>query len=592
MPLLTRAFSQFKLAALGLVLLTVVTRLPSLLHPWPIDDEAVYSVVANEIVDGGRPYVDAVERKPPLLFWLYAGIIEVTGKFNPTGLHAVAVAWTLATMAGLYVIGRQLFDRGTGLVAALLYTVYQPWGQYKNLAFNGELMMNLPLVCACAIVFARRSAGLRPELLAAGALLGIAFLLKQPAAIAAVPLGIYLLLPAYRTSRGLTRTASVIHAFLLTVGFLAVLGLVIAILQKQGILRDAFFWTITNHANPHVFWRKGAVSTLAFLACCFPLVIGAAMSFRDKRGIWAEKSPERTALLALLAASAIGAAAGGRFYPHYYIQLIPPLALLAAPYYARLWSGRDQSTSWLLRPATSYALLTITVVAFFIANHAGLAAHREASEAGRYLSEQAAPDDRIFIWGHSARIYVEARRRPACRYILTFPLTGRVFGEPLPGVDTRKWIVPGAWNILEQDFSKHPPIYIVDLEHGRQELYPVRDFPILARLLEDRYEPVLQATWGTIYRLRQGRPTPASSPQAQGQAAHPAHLAARKNFHRRDEHPVLRNGEKPPGAIGQKIESLWQGTFSIDRGHDREIQSELRALAMADEREQSFRRQV
>ena len=50
MLLLPRALSQFRLAALALVLLTVVTRLPSLLHPWSIDDEAVYSVVANEIV--------------------------------------------------------------------------------------------------------------------------------------------------------------------------------------------------------------------------------------------------------------------------------------------------------------------------------------------------------------------------------------------------------------------------------------------------------------------------------------------------------------------------------------------------------------
>ncbi len=230
MLLLPRALSQFRLAALALVLLTVVTRLPSLLHPWSIDDEAVYSIVGNEIVDGGRPYVDAVERKPPLLFWLYAGIFEATGKFNPAGLHAVALGWTLATMAGLYVIGRQLFDRGTGLVAALLYSVYQPWGTFKNLAFNGEMIMNLPLVWACAIVFTRTSARLRPELLVAGALLGAAFLLKQPAAIAAVPLGIYLLLPTYRTRRRLTPTASLIHAFLLTAGFFGVLGLVIAIL--------------------------------------------------------------------------------------------------------------------------------------------------------------------------------------------------------------------------------------------------------------------------------------------------------------------------------------------------------------------------
>ena len=62
------------------------------------------------------------------------------------------------------------------------------------------------------------------------------------------------------------------------------------------------------------------------------------------------RTAERTALLGLLAASAIGAAAGARFYPHYYVQLIPPLALLAAPYYARLWSRTIQPPHWLLRP--------------------------------------------------------------------------------------------------------------------------------------------------------------------------------------------------------------------------------------------------
>ena len=72
----------FRFAALGIVLLTIATRLPSLQHPQAIDDEAAYSVVANEIVDGGRPYIDAVDRKPPLLFWTYAAVFEVAGKYN------------------------------------------------------------------------------------------------------------------------------------------------------------------------------------------------------------------------------------------------------------------------------------------------------------------------------------------------------------------------------------------------------------------------------------------------------------------------------------------------------------------------------
>ncbi len=104
---------RFCLAALGIVLLTIAIRLPSLVHPEPIDSEEVYSVVANEIVDGGRPYIDAVERKPPLLFWTYAGIFEVAGEFNWKALHFVALLWTLCAMSGLYVIGRDFIATAT-----------------------------------------------------------------------------------------------------------------------------------------------------------------------------------------------------------------------------------------------------------------------------------------------------------------------------------------------------------------------------------------------------------------------------------------------------------------------------------------------
>src|SRR6266853_4736551 len=275
--MLILSLRQLQFAALGIVVLTVATRLPSLLHPQPINDEWPYSVVANEIVDGGRPYVDATDRKPPLLFWTYAAVFEVAGKYNWKALHVVALVWTLGTMAGLYVISRRLFDRDTGLIAALLYSVFQPWATYKNLAFNGELMMNLPLVWTWAIGLRRSRSRVRPELLAAGALLCAGFLLKQPAAIAAVPLGIYLLLPSYRASRNLTWMASVTHAAMLTGGFFAALGLIAILLQEQGVLREAFYWTVIHHSAGHdVFWSKGVVRTLEFVGVCLPLKIGRA----------------------------------------------------------------------------------------------------------------------------------------------------------------------------------------------------------------------------------------------------------------------------------------------------------------------------
>src|SRR5947207_1828153 len=496
----THRLRQFRFAALGIILLTVAIRLPSLLHPQPIDDEAGYSVIANEIVDGGRPYIDAVDRKPPLLFWTYAAVFKVAGEYNWLALHMLSLIWTLATMAGLYVIGKQLFDRETGLIAALFYSVFQPWASFKNLAFNGEMVMNLAIVWAWAIALRHSSSRLRPELFPAGVLLCAGFLLKQPAAIAAVPLGIYLLLPSYRVSSNLTRTNPIIQATMLTVGFFTALGLVTIVLWRQGILHEAFYWTIADHDVPHVFWGRGIANTRTFLGVCLPLVIGAILACRDKGEIWAGKTAERTAPLGLLAASAIGAAAGARFYEHYYIQLIPPLALLAAPCYAQLWAGRIQPHRWLLRPAVTYAWLALTVVGVSTWDWLELSARRESLETGRYLLEHSAPNDRIFVWGQTSKIYLDARRRPACRYIATFPLTGLVFGGLPPGIDTRNRILPGAWATLEKDFAKHPPAYIVDNQAEPGKRYSVRDFPILAKLLAERYQPVARTPVGAVYR--------------------------------------------------------------------------------------------
>jgi hypothetical protein len=106
------------------------------------------------------------------------------------------------------------------------------------------------------------------------------------------------------------------------------------------------------------------------------------------------------------------------------------------------------------------------------------------------------------VWGQSSEIYLDAERRPACRYITTFSLTGKVFGGSIPGFDTRSRILPGAWRNLERDFARHPPTYIVDVQADpKTEEYPVRDFPILAKLLKERYQLVARTSEGVIYRM-------------------------------------------------------------------------------------------
>jgi len=485
--------------AIGILALTIFIRLPSLIHPRTIDDESVYSLVGNALADGGRPYVDAVERKPPLLFWTYAAIVEIGGKYNWPFLHTIVLLWVVATMIGLYLLGRRLFDPLTGLFAALFYSLYQSRAKFSDLAFNGEVVMNLPIVLAWAIAFAKSRSRVRPELFVSGMLLACAFLLKQPAAIAAVPLGVYLLLPAYRKARGLTFSTGVLQAAVLTSGFALMLALVAVILRKQGILNEAMYWTITNHSVPYIFWKKAFVRTLIFVGACLPMVIAAVISWRNRQTIWKGRSAEYGALCGLLIASAIGAAAGARFYSHYYIQIIPPLAVLAAPVFARAFSLSTDRPRWLLKPSVLAASLILTALGFSIAQWIGAVHSRRPTEAGEYLREHSQPADRIFVWGQAPAIYLDAQRSPASRYVVTFPLTGYIFGG-IYYVDTRDRIVPGSWENLDQDFKAHPPEFIVDVNQDpRNAQYPIGQYPTLARWLQT-YKAVASVREGIIYR--------------------------------------------------------------------------------------------
>lgn len=499
-----------------LILFTVLTRLPALLHPKGIDDEPVYAVVASEIVAGGLPYRDAIERKPPLLFWTYAAVFRLAGPHHWPALHLVAVGWTLLTMAGLFFAARERFGRDAGLAAAFLYSLYAPWFSFKNLAFNGELLMNLPI--AWALWLALRRAGSSGGTMAVIGGLGAAgFLLKQPAGIATAAFGLAILTPGYRTRHRLAWLGVITRGAWLSLGFAVVMAAAALVLSRQGILAEAWYWTVGDHARVYspfsaVFWQRAAM-TIPFLLICAPLILGAVMAARAGIRTGGSLSPERDAvviLLLLTGVSCIGVAAGGRFYPHYYLQLFVPLSVLAAPALAGALAGTPLATARFFRPVWLHRWLAATAIAFLGINTVQLAGRRDPSPAVEYVRRETSAGERIFVWGQAAYLYAESGRRPASRYITTFPLTGYVFGHPRswdPSFDTSDRILPGAWDNLERDFAEHPPALILDTDAARPvPRYPMSNFPRLRRILEADYVEVARTADAVIYRRAAIRP--------------------------------------------------------------------------------------
>ncbi len=176
--------------------------------------------------------------------------------------------------------------------------LYLAWGDHDNLAFNGEMLMNLPITAALALTILPGRGRLRPELFAAGGLIAAALLLKQPAAIAGLALGLYVLRHDYREARGLGWAHSILHGGLLAAGFASVLGLTAALLWRAGILAEAWFWTFADHGSAEsaaleLFLRHGPQSIALFVVSTLPLLIAAWISLAEgfrREGSWSRTS--------------------------------------------------------------------------------------------------------------------------------------------------------------------------------------------------------------------------------------------------------------------------------------------------------------
>jgi hypothetical protein len=418
----------------------------------------------------------------------------------------------------LWLIARRLFDPAAGLAAALLYGLFLAWADYRNLAFNGELIMNLPVVAAVALTFRPGPGGIRLELFVAGLLIAVAFLLKQPSGIVGVALGLYLLDPAYRARRALSWSATLGEVALLAAGFLGTLGVTALVLLRAGILPEALYWTVLSQAaafgiGTWVYWDRALSNGAFFALATAPLLVAAMLSMkahaRQEYG-WRGRGPEFRALMVLLAVSVVGVGVNGQFLYHYFIQLLPPLVLLAAPVAAERWNAPRESLRWfggrLLR-----RWLALSGLVFLAVDVAGLARYRKPGDAGVHVRDHSMPADRIFVWGQGGRsvgLYLDAGRRPASRYIATFPLTGHIFGSPVswdPSFDTSDRIVPGSWENLAADFARHPPRYIIDTDALRSRpVYVIGRYPFLRDYIARDYRLVFRGRAGLVYE-RQGR---------------------------------------------------------------------------------------
>jgi len=504
---------------LALALSTLSTRAPVFFYPLFNGDEATYAALANAMLNGQWLYVGAVDHKPPLISVTYAAVFAVAGQYSLQAVHAWSVCVVFCTALLVAAFARRVgVGQGASRLAALAYVVSCAMGPGQDmLAANAELMMALPAMAGLVLMAGRRpspgSNGLRGGAVAsmgvsvaAGVCIGVAALFKYQAIAVLAPalLVAWMWRPKPDRIWSLAGAAagSVIPAALLIGGYAA-----------AGHLDALQFWawsfplTYAGALRAADVCGNAAGWTLAWTASNAVLVVSAWMGWRSNDTCSAATAPRglRLVWVVWLACAALGVAAGGRFFLHYYLQLVPPLCVFAAVGVPRLMRR--------VSPTVVGVGVLAPLLLFWFGNVFDPYVRTDVARdtrvyrmVGEALRQRATPGETLFVWGNSSQIYAFARMPMGTRFPFCNYQTGKMWGTPADregASDTDRFIVPESWPMLLTDLDTRRPTWIVDAAEAGLDRWTGRSiatYPALVDVVSRRYEVATRVAGATLYR--------------------------------------------------------------------------------------------
>jgi hypothetical protein len=451
---------------LGVVVLATLTHLPSLVRPQALNPDEAYLATEGSVLNaGGRLYVDVVDRKPPVVPFLYAAAQRVTGTTALYPVRLLALAAHVATALLLAALARRRWGDRAALAAAGLYLLASAGFALEDAqAANFEVFM-LPATVA-AVLLAERG---RPA--ASGAAAALAGLVKQVGLAVLAPVVLLL----WRRGRG----RPVITAVSASAAVVAVVATVFG-------WRDFVFWNVTGNStfvDPSGSWHEiateaadGGRTFLVGSAVALLLAAAAVPRWREQADLWL-----------WLAASAVGVAAGFHFFGHYFLQLLPPVVLLAASSVERVPVPRVRAGA---------LVAVVTAACFVVPAFTATVPSPGYEELAAVVDAQTAPADRVFVWGHLPQLYWAADRAPATRFLTSGFLTGFSRGRAPDRVGVQ-YATPGAWEELFDDLAAHPPAIVIDM--SARTFFTLERFPRLSAWLFANYRYVTDVLGARIY---------------------------------------------------------------------------------------------
>lgn len=466
-------FTKFILFV-SILLLAVFLRFQFLGEPFE-RDEGEYAYMGWRIVNGELPYKDVFNQKFPGIHYIYAAIIKFYGP-DYVAVRFWAMIIGILSIWILYLLAKRLYGDKIAYLSALFFAVFSGGPYIQGSSANCEPFMNFFIIASFYAFLLIKDKG-AVFLFLPGLAMGLAFTIKQVALFAFIALYICLLLSVFSRAEGRPWAAIFKKSFFLLSGFLCPIAIFILYFLKAGIWRDfidnTIIYNIEYSLHSSSEFKDSVFNNLFKQWQLFFIqengIIWLLSAFAFIVLLIRKRLKENAVILLWLLFSFISVCSGGRrVRPHYFIQMLPPLCILAAlsakflvknfsePLKIEYW--RDNKNVFIVCVLAIIFLMNAAfqIPMYFIYSPYEVSAKKyegsvfsEAVFIGDYIKKNTAPGDTIFVNGPEPEIYFYAQRKSATKYLLFYPLLWD-FGQPLE-----------KQKAAMQDIKNNNPAYIV-----------------------------------------------------------------------------------------------------------------------------------
>ncbi len=473
-----------------------------------LTDMDAYTQPADKLLRGGALYHDTLDTKPPMIVLHYALVFWLVGATSLAAVKIVTVGILVASALILRRIQLALWPASPGADLVVVLFVLGSFGGWGGdfLSSSTEIPANLFILLGVWGMVGDHFAFRPARLVAAGISLGVAFLYRYHAGAPLAAYGLVLLLQWRQFGKVAPRLVAV------GAGFLVPIAALVAYFAATGGLDDLLLhvkYVVFYLRGAEVHWPAASLRILTGVATLLQLLLLAGL---EVAGVVRERlfSRQNLFLLLFLGFSLLTFFVGGRFFGHYLIASIPPLALLAAARLSRPPEDQPAGTPLrrVIRRYERYAIPCLAAQAafFFVANSLYFVtrpAEPPYENLARIVRAHSTRDDPVFVWTTRTHLLLAVDRTYATRFISNDFLVGRMYGtrHRLPTATAESaWeaAVKDLWPILMADLNAAQPKVIVD-DTPENSAFTLDRYPPLRTFVEQGYGPCVRADGLCVY---------------------------------------------------------------------------------------------